>query len=88
MVLSVNEFESLILQVSTNTINGIINIKLQDSSDITIQIINLSGKVISTKDYNNLEIISININYLQSAVYFLKVTTASGATNTAKITKE
>ena len=86
-VLNLDDAETLIFNVSPNPTYGVINIKLENNEDSTVELFDLLGKKILTKEYNNLENVSLNIDYLASAIYLLKVTSEGGATNSVKILK-
>lgn len=87
-VLYVDDVEPLFFNVSPNPTYGVINIKLENNDDSKVELFDLLGKKILTKEYNNLENVSLNIKYLASAIYLLKVTSKNGATNSVKILKK
>lgn len=87
-VLSVHKINTLLFQLSPNPTTDIINIKLDEVSDTKVELFNILGKNILTKQYTNLDKISLNIDYLSPAVYLIKVTANNGATNTMKILKK
>ncbi|WP_299059253.1 T9SS type A sorting domain-containing protein [uncultured Polaribacter sp.] len=87
-VLAVNDLNDLLFEVTPNPTTGIVNIKLQDSEDTKVELFDIIGKSIMTKNYTSLDNISFNIDYLPAAVYLLKVTSNGGATNSIKILKK
>lgn len=87
-VLPVNDLNDLLFEVSPNPTTGIVNIKLKDSEDTTVQLYDIIGKSILTKNYSKLDNISFNIEDLPAAIYLLKVTSNGGATNSIKILKK
>ncbi|WP_271856360.1 T9SS type A sorting domain-containing protein [Patiriisocius marinus] len=87
-ILFTEDIEPLVFNVSPNPTTGIFNINLENSNDTQVELFDILGKLIISKDYYNVDSIELNIDYLSSAVYVLKVTSDNGATNTVKVIKE
>ena len=85
-VLATTETEVLDLpfEVLPNPTEGPFTIFLKSSDDTKVEIFDLLGKRIFTKDYSDMNQIDLNIEHLASAVYVLKVT-SNGASRNVQI---
>ncbi|WP_299059260.1 T9SS type A sorting domain-containing protein [uncultured Polaribacter sp.] len=86
--LSIDKVDNLLFQLSPNPTTGLVHIKLEDINDTKVELYNILGKKILTKKYFNVDKVSLNIDSLPAAIYLVKVTSNTGATNTVKILKK
>lgn len=88
-VLAVTNPEDLDLpfEVLPNPTDGPLTIFLANNNDAKVEIFDLLGKKIFTKEYSDMNEIDLNIDHLASAVYLLKVT-SNGVTNDVQIIRE
>jgi hypothetical protein len=73
-ILSVNEVENTFgLSVYPNPANEVINVSLNKSTNATISVVNVAGKVVKTSTINGLNT-SINASDLTNGVYYVTIT--------------
>lgn len=72
--------------VYPNPTLGMLNIDAKDISQISVY--DVLGKEVSNTKYSSVNTASLNLSSLNSGVYMVKVTTASGSTSTTKVVKQ
>ena len=73
-ILSINEVENMFgLNVYPNPANDVINVSLNKSTNGTISIVDVAGKVVKTSSINGLTS-SINSSDLTNGVYYVTIT--------------
>jgi len=89
--LSVEDFNVSSVEVSPNPFTSLIAIKLTNSSNanFTVNLIDINGRVVltETKTATNNNFTLSNLDELEDALYFVKITNDSGASITKKVIK-
>ena len=74
-ILGTEEFNLQNIGIYPNPSNGIFSVKLGEVIPESIEIIDLTGKIIHTqKEFNNKEI-SLNLTSISNGIYFIKIAT-------------
>ncbi len=73
--------------LAPNPTNGILTINLKTNSKVKIEVIDALGKVLLSEDYKEFSKTSINVSYLSSGIYFVKLYSGEN-TLTKKFIKE
>ncbi|MEY8848886.1 T9SS type A sorting domain-containing protein [Psychroserpens sp. XS_ASV72] len=85
--LSISEFGINDFEMYPNPARDLVNIKFGSTTDATVSIVDISGKVISQKSFFNTSQFELKVSHLQSGVYFVKLQTHS-KTQIKKLIKE
>ena len=85
-LLKKDSFEDKIkFSATPNPTGGIVN--LSGSNISNVNIIDVSGKIIHSENYNGLSEVTLNLSNFRSGIYFAKVTATDGGSSTIKIIK-
>jgi len=66
------------IKIFPNPVNNIININLEDNISGTIEIFNISGKILLSRRYENSNSFHFDISSFPQGTYYLKIKTKSG----------
>lgn len=77
--LSVDNFVSKQFDVYPNPVNDVVNITNADNIFIdTVTIVDMNGRVVKSKNYNNVSGVSMNVNDLSPGLYLMQIATEQG----------
>ncbi len=76
------------VQIFPNPVNDVVNVKVSNiDTEVTVQIMNTTGAVVVSEDFDPAQTLSVNVADLTKGIYLVKVITDSKVVKTQKIIK-
>ncbi|NND62217.1 MAG: choice-of-anchor B family protein [Flavobacteriaceae bacterium] len=76
VILSNEDFDANKLRIYPNPTNGELNIALEDTNVESVQISDVMGRIVFSKDYENVQELAIDISAITNGIYFATINNA------------